>query len=59
MTLTVSDNGCGLPPNSERPDHYGLIIMRDRAKNLHGRCEIVSGDAGGTTVSVVFRPEIP
>ncbi|MGW1442911.1 nitrate/nitrite two-component system sensor histidine kinase NarX [Serratia rhizosphaerae] len=59
VTLTVSDNGCGLPPNSERPDHYGLIIMRDRAKNLHGRCEIVSGDAGGTTVSVVFRPEIP
>ncbi|MFI8415732.1 nitrate/nitrite two-component system sensor histidine kinase NarX [Serratia sp. NPDC078593] len=57
VTLTVSDNGRGLPENCERPDHYGLIIMRDRAKSLHGRCDIVPRSGGGTEVRVVFRPD--
>lgn len=40
VTLSVCDNGRGLPAETYRPDHYGLIIMRDRAKSLHGRCDI-------------------
>lgn len=59
ITLIVSDNGCGLPDNSERPDHYGLIIMRDRAKSLHGHCEIMPRSGGGTEVRVTFRPDNP
>ncbi len=59
VTLSVSDNGRGLPENSERPEHYGLIIMRDRAKSLHGHCEITSRSGGGTEVRVTFRPDTP
>jgi two-component system nitrate/nitrite sensor histidine kinase NarX len=57
VTLSVSDNGRGLPDISERPDHYGLIIMRDRAKSLHGQCEILPCSGGGTEVRVTFRPD--
>ncbi|CAM4099144.1 nitrate/nitrite two-component system sensor histidine kinase NarX [Serratia silvae] len=57
VTLSVSDNGRGLPDISERPDHYGLIIMRDRAKSLHGQCEILPCGGGGTEVRVTFRPD--
>jgi two-component system nitrate/nitrite sensor histidine kinase NarX len=57
VTLSVCDNGCGLPPDTDRPDHYGLIIMRDRAKSLHGRCEILPRSGGGTEVRVVFKPD--
>ncbi|CAI0899115.1 nitrate/nitrite two-component system sensor histidine kinase NarX [Serratia grimesii] len=57
VTLSVSDNGRGLPKNTDRPDHYGLIIMRDRAKSLHGRCEILPRSGGGTEVRVVFKPD--
>jgi two-component system nitrate/nitrite sensor histidine kinase NarX len=59
VTLSVSDNGRGLPDISERPDHYGLIIMRDRAKSLHGQCEILPCSGGGTEVRVTFRPDNP
>lgn len=55
VTLSISDNGCGLSDNGERQDHYGLIIMRDRAKSLHGHCEITPRDGGGTEVRVTFR----
>ncbi|HHB1424798.1 TPA: nitrate/nitrite two-component system sensor histidine kinase NarX [Serratia odorifera] len=57
ITLSVSDNGRGLPEHGERPDHYGLIIMRDRANSLHGRCDITPRSGGGTEVRVVFRPD--
>jgi two-component system nitrate/nitrite sensor histidine kinase NarX len=57
VTLSVCDNGCGLPEETDRPDHYGLIIMRDRAKSLHGRCEILPRSGGGTEVRVVFKPD--
>jgi len=46
-----------LPEETDRPDHYGLIIMRDRAKSLHGRCEILPRSGGGTEVRVVFKPD--
>ncbi|UTN99197.1 MULTISPECIES: nitrate/nitrite two-component system sensor histidine kinase NarX [Serratia] len=57
VTLSVCDNGRGLPEETFRPDHYGLIIMRDRAKSLHGHCEILPCSGGGTEVRVVFKPD--
>ena len=41
VKLTVHDNGRGVPENAERTNHYGLIIMRDRAQSLRGDCEFV------------------
>ncbi|MCI1899761.1 MAG: nitrate/nitrite two-component system sensor histidine kinase NarX [Enterobacter sp.] len=59
VRLTVHDNGCGVPENAERSNHYGLIIMRDRAQSLRGDCQVRRGDSGGTEVVVTFIPEKP
>ena len=58
MTLTIWDNGCGIPDNGERRNHYGLIIMRDRAQSLKGDCQVLARPGGGTQVVVSFIPEI-
>lgn len=57
VILRVSDNGCGIPVNAERTNHYGLIIMRDRAQSLRGDCQVRPGESGGTEVVVSFIPE--
>ncbi|WP_058913006.1 nitrate/nitrite two-component system sensor histidine kinase NarX [Entomohabitans teleogrylli] len=57
VTLTIEDNGCGIAGNGERSNHYGLIIMRDRALSLRGECQIQPRHAGGTEVVVNFIPD--
>ena len=59
VRLTVQDNGCGVPENAERSNHYGLIIMRDRAQSLRGDCQVRRRETGGTEVVVSFVPEKP
>ncbi|MFG6655320.1 nitrate/nitrite two-component system sensor histidine kinase NarX [Scandinavium sp. M-37] len=59
VRLTVTDNGRGVPDHAERNNHYGLIIMRDRAQSLRGDCQVRRRDAGGTEVVVSFIPEKP
>lgn len=57
VKLTVQDNGCGVPENAERSNHYGMIIMRDRAQSLRGDCQVRRRETGGTEVAVTFIPE--
>lgn len=57
ITLRICDNGEGISPNVERQNHYGLIIMQDRASTLHGKCRVARRPDGGTEVTVRFRPE--
>ncbi len=57
VILRISDNGCGVPENAERTNHYGLIIMRDRAQSLRGDCQVRRRSSGGTDVIVTFVPE--
>lgn len=57
VRLSVQDNGCGVPENAERSNHYGLIIMRDRAQSLRGDCQVSRRESGGTEVVVTFIPE--
>lgn len=57
VKLTVKDNGCGVPENTERSNHYGMIIMRDRAQSLRGDCRVRRRETGGTEVAVTFIPE--
>ena len=57
VLLSITDNGCGVPENAERTNHYGLIIMRDRAQSLRGDCQVRRRAAGGTEVVVTFTPE--
>ncbi|MDF7680774.1 nitrate/nitrite two-component system sensor histidine kinase NarX [Enterobacteriaceae bacterium ESL0689] len=57
VRLVIADNGKGIAEQSERNNHYGLIIMHDRAQSLRGQCEIRQRESGGTEVVVVFTPE--
>ncbi|EOL8988821.1 nitrate/nitrite two-component system sensor histidine kinase NarX [Cronobacter dublinensis] len=59
VRLCVADNGCGLPENAGRTNHYGLIIMRDRAQSLRGDCQVRRRTEGGTEVVVTFIPDAP
>ncbi|KQN51853.1 nitrate/nitrite sensor protein NarX [Serratia sp. Leaf50] len=57
VTMQIADNGSGLPAEALRQNHYGLMIMRDRASSLQGECQVTSRDGGGTLVRVKFCPD--
>ncbi|PHP29671.1 nitrate/nitrite two-component system sensor histidine kinase NarX, partial [Salmonella enterica subsp. enterica serovar Typhimurium] len=52
VKLKVQDNGCGVPEDSERSNHPGMIIVRDRAQSVRGDCEVRRREAGGAEVTV-------
>lgn len=58
ITLTLWDNGRGIPNNGEQQNHYGMIIMRDRAQILKGDYQVSTRPGGGTQIIVNFSPEI-
>ncbi|MGW2045324.1 sensor histidine kinase [Streptomyces sp. NPDC001858] len=61
LTLSVHDDGCGLPPDTtlerlRRTGHFGLVGMAERAASVGARLHIGHGDdARGTEV----RLELP
>lgn len=54
VTVTIDDNGNGIDDNPNKLNHYGLIIMRERALSLNGECYITQRAEGGTEVKVTF-----
>jgi nitrate/nitrite-specific signal transduction histidine kinase len=52
LELMVTDNGIGLDccKPAEEPGHFGLSIMRERARRLGGRVEFETCAVGGTRV---------
>ncbi len=54
LTLSIQDDGCGFDCNNAEMGH-GLISIKQRACGLHGKVEILSTRAQGTTILV----EIP
>jgi two-component system nitrate/nitrite sensor histidine kinase NarX len=57
IELRVRDNGIGISDDNRRTNHYGLIIMRDRARSLHGDCTVQRLVSGGTEVYVRFQAD--
>ena len=55
LTLTIQDNGSGLPPADRRREGLGLRIMAHRAKIIDAELEVSASPAGGTTVRCVFN----
>jgi signal transduction histidine kinase len=55
FTLTVKDDGRGFDEADEKGQSLGLLGMRERARLIGGKVEILSEQGGGTTVLV----EIP
>ncbi|MCK9782365.1 nitrate/nitrite two-component system sensor histidine kinase NarX [Proteus columbae] len=54
VELKINDNGEGISPEPEKLNHYGLIIMRERANSLNGSYTIKVREQGGTQVFVKF-----
>ncbi|HBV76790.1 MULTISPECIES: nitrate/nitrite two-component system sensor histidine kinase NarX [Vibrio] len=57
VSVTVTDNGCGMNTITEPKNHYGLTIMRDRAKLLPGKLNIKSESGVGTRINIEFSPQ--
>lgn len=56
IILSVSDNGCGIPPEKLKdPDSFGLMGMRERCRIFGGKLRVETGEGRGTTVTA----EIP
>ncbi|SDC76409.1 Histidine kinase-, DNA gyrase B-, and HSP90-like ATPase [Massilia sp. PDC64] len=53
LSLTVRDNGCGLPPGGRNKyGSFGLVGIEERVVILGGTCAVFSEPGGGTTVMV-------
>ncbi|AGA31982.1 Nitrate/nitrite sensor protein [Thioalkalivibrio nitratireducens DSM 14787] len=63
VLLTIRDDGIGIGIGigigagaRDKSDHYGLSIMRERARQLHGTISVEPVRDGGTCVELRFRP---
>ncbi|MDO9072149.1 MAG: histidine kinase [Rubrivivax sp.] len=55
VEIVVEDDGAGLPINSPcGGTHYGMDIMRERARRIEGTLEVCARPGGGTRVRLVF-----
>ncbi len=52
VKVQVSDNGRGFDGSLQRPGHFGLRSMHERAEEVGGQLEIVSSPGHGTTVKL-------
>lgn len=57
VRASVEDNGKGLPSGDQPVNHYGLIIMQDRARTLGGRVQVRNRNQGGVEVALTFVPK--
>lgn len=57
VKVLIRDNGKGLPEGGQPINHYGLIIMQDRARTLGGQVIVQNRENGGVEVILTFIPE--
>lgn len=57
VSIRIADNGVGIGDAKSPENHYGLIIMEDRAQSLGGVIHIQNGQISGTEVVLTFTPE--
>lgn len=57
VELCVEDNGVGISDQAEKLNHYGLAIMQERSRQLHGTLTVERRQEGGTGVYFRFYPE--
>ena len=55
--ITVADNGRGFDPDDLPPGHYGVLGMRERAKEIGGTLEIESRPSGGSRVTIAWEAD--
>lgn len=57
VRVSIRDNGKGLPGGDQPMNHYGLIIMQDRARTLGGQVKVRNREEGGVEVVLSFVPK--
>jgi two-component system, NarL family, nitrate/nitrite sensor histidine kinase NarX len=57
VMVTIDDDGKGCTFDENKPHHYGLAIMTERAYCLGGKIEILPRRKGGTRVRLLFHPK--
>ncbi|KAA1175963.1 HAMP domain-containing protein [Marinobacter salinexigens] len=57
VQVRIRDNGKGLPGGDQPVNHYGMIIMQDRARTLGGKINVENRDEGGVEVALTFVPK--
>jgi PAS domain S-box-containing protein len=57
VSLHVRDDGRGFDPGSASPESLGMGIMEERADNISAALKIESKPGGGTTITVVWKPD--
>ncbi len=58
ITAVIVDDGIGVdtPSAGAKTDHYGHMIMQERARNLNGTLSVQQPEEGGTRVTLSFVP---
>jgi two-component system nitrate/nitrite sensor histidine kinase NarX len=58
IVLTITDDGVGLSNSPEKLNHYGLAIIKERSRHLHGELAVKSTSQGvkGTQIMLQFSP---
>jgi len=56
IQVCIEDDGVGLVAEKSQTHHYGLSIMKERAKTLDGNFEIKNNPQGGVTILLKFSP---
>jgi signal transduction histidine kinase/predicted hydrocarbon binding protein len=57
VELSIEDNGCGFNPDDIPPDHLGVGIMKERAKEINAELSIFSKQFQGTLVNLIWNGE--
>jgi len=55
VSVTIDDNGCGFKPAQAGNNHYGKIIMQERAKTLGGQVLFLDNQWQGASVQLNFE----
>jgi two-component system, NarL family, nitrate/nitrite sensor histidine kinase NarX len=58
IRVAIEDDGRGIPGDTARHGHYGLAIIRERARNLGADLQAGPAGTGGTRIAVEFDPHM-
>lgn len=55
ISTIIEDDGIGLPDISNSEQHFGIIIMQERAYSIGGNISLTERAGGGACLKIVFR----
>ncbi|MCV6605601.1 MAG: ATP-binding protein, partial [Porticoccaceae bacterium] len=57
IEIKLEDNGIGIPENPEKENHFGIVILQERAHKLDAQLKLQKNQLGGTTLLLRFKPD--